>query len=112
MENNLKDISSPKPLIIRGLGKLNKYILVSLFFITWMLFFAEKDIKSLLAKKSKYADLQQSEQHLLKKITESKVELSQLKTDVETIEKYAREKYLMKKNNEDLFILQQDLSTK
>jgi cell division protein DivIC len=112
MENNLKNNSSPKPLIIRGLGKLNKYILVSLFFIAWMLFFAEKDIKSLLTKKSKYADLQQSEQHLLKKIAESKNELSQLKTDVETIEKYAREKYLMKKNNEDLFILQQDLSTK
>jgi len=31
--------------------------------------------------------------------------LGQLKNNAQTIEKYAREKYLMKKDNEDLFIL-------
>jgi cell division protein FtsB len=33
--------------------------------------------------------------------------LGQLKNNAQTIEKYAREKYLMKKDNEDLFILSQ-----
>ena len=72
----------------------------------------KKILKSLFVKRAKYADLQQSEQHLVKKIVESKAELGQLKTDIETIEKYAREKYLMKKDNEDLFVLKEKNSLK
>jgi cell division protein DivIC len=49
--------------------------------------------------------LQKSEQHLTKTILETKQELDQLKTNAQTIEKYARENYLMKKDNEDLFIV-------
>jgi cell division protein DivIC len=114
--SNFVDTEEETTLSKFGAGVLyfikNKYILTSCFFVVWMIFFAEKDIKSLFVKRAKYADLQQSEQHLVKKIVESKAELGQLKTDIETIEKYAREKYLMKKDNEDLFVLKEKHSLK
>jgi cell division protein DivIC len=55
--------------------------------------------------------LQESEKVMDKQITDSKQELSLLKTDPETLEKYAREKYMMKKDNEDLFIITSDSSS-
>jgi len=83
----------------------NKYLLAGVSFLVWMLFFNEKDLFSELKKKDKLKELQKSEKHLSKIIKETKQELGQLKTNAQTIEKYAREKYLMKKDNEDLFII-------
>ena len=83
----------------------NKYLLAGTFFIVWMFFFDPKDIHSDLSRRAKLKDLQKSEQHLAQEITETQEELKQLKTNAKTIEKYAREKYFMKKDNEDLFII-------
>ena len=52
-----------------------------------------------------YSKLQKSEQLLNKKIEETTKDLNLLKTNPQTIEKYARENYMMKKDNEDLFII-------
>jgi len=82
----------------------NKYLLAVSFFLVWMFFFDPKDWRSEIKRQAKYAELQNSEEHLTELIKDTKKELSQLKTNAQTIEKYAREKYLMKKDNEDLFI--------
>ena len=71
----------------------------------WMLFFDPKDLFSDFERSDKLSDLQKSEQHLKKLITESNKELFLLRNNAQSIEKYAREKYLMKKDNEDLFIV-------
>ena len=83
----------------------NKYLLSGVFFMVWMAFFDEKDIATDINKRVKYSELQKSELHLSKLIMESRLELEQLKTNTNTIEKNAREKYMMKKDNEDLFIV-------
>ncbi len=83
----------------------NKYLLAGCFFIVWMFFFDPKDWGVAFDKNAKLNELQKSEEHLSKTIKETKDELDQLKTNAQTIEKYAREKYLMKKDNEDLFIV-------
>ena len=83
----------------------NKYLLAGCFFIVWMIFFDPKDWGLAVDKSLKLKELQKSEEHLTKKIKETREELDQLKTNAQTIEKYAREKYLMKKENEDLFII-------
>lgn len=82
----------------------NKYLIAGLFFAIWMFWFDPKDIRSDIARRDKYKELQRSEKNLTNLITETKLELNQLKTNAQTIEKYAREKYLMKKDNEDLFV--------
>jgi cell division protein FtsB len=83
----------------------NKYLLTGSFFVIWMLFFDPKDILSEFERRDKLNELQNSEQHLKQLITESHTELNLLKNNAQSIEKYAREKYLMKKDNEDLFIV-------
>ena len=42
---------------------------------------------------------------MAKQIAETSKDLDLLKTNPQTIEKYARENYMMKKDNEDLFII-------
>lgn len=82
----------------------NKYIITSGFFLVWMFFFNDKDLISEFRRKVKFKELQKSEHHLSQKIGDTRKELGQLKTNAQTIEKYARENYLMKKDNEDLFV--------
>lgn len=83
----------------------NKYFIASIFFVVWMGFFDPKDWSTISEKKEKLSELQKSETALNRQIAETRVELNQLKNSAETIEKYAREKYLMKKDNEDIFII-------
>ena len=84
----------------------NKYVIAILLFVVWMLFFAPKDWTTITERQEKLEELQKSETVLTDKIKSSRKELTLLKTSAETIEKYAREKYKMKKDNEDLFIIE------
>jgi cell division protein DivIC len=106
--------ASGKP--FQGMRRLsvlkNKYLLTGTFFLVWMLFFNEKDLVSEFKRKEKFKELQESERRLTEVIKQTRQELSQLKTNAQTIEKYAREKYLMKKDNEDLFIFQSNDTNK
>lgn len=83
----------------------NKYLLTGAFFVIWMFFFDPKDILTGVERQSKLNELETSEKHLKQLITESNQELDLLKNNARSIEKYAREKYMMKKDNEDLFIV-------
>ncbi len=70
-----------------------------------MIFFDPRDIYSQLQHTRELKDLTASKSHYQKEITKETVELEQLKTNPAILEKYAREKYLMKRENEDLFIV-------
>lgn len=89
----------------------NKYLLTGIAFAIWMLFFDRNDITLQLKRIHELIKLQESERVMDKQIMNTKQELSLLKTDPETLEKYAREKYMMKKDNEDLFIITSDSSS-
>ena len=109
MEEDIKNAAASKPLFWKkSWGRFsflkNKYLVTGSFFLVWMLFFNEKDLLSEFKRKAKFNELQKSEARMSETIKETKQELSQLKTNAQTIEKYAREKYLMKKDNEDLFV--------
>ncbi len=83
----------------------NKYVVTTIAFLVWMIFFDPKDWGLMLTRAKKYKDLKQSEQHLTQQIVDTRKELSLLNTDAASIEKYAREHFYMKKENEDLFIV-------
>ena len=93
--------------IIKGIFSFvkNKYFIAAAFFIVWMLFFDMKDWSLISSRRDKLNELQKSEMHFNQQIAETRQELGLLKTNAQTIEKYAREKYLMKKDNEELFIV-------
>ena len=73
-----------------------------------MFFFDPKDWGLIHSRKNKLVMLEKNQTDLNTLIHDCKIELGLLKSNAQTIEKYAREKYYMKKENEDLFIVLQE----
>lgn len=84
----------------------NKYFISLTAFIIWMLFFDARDMISQRQRSRELQELQKSKSYFTQEIAKEKKSLEELKTDPTAIEKYAREKYLMKRDNEDLFIIE------
>ena len=76
-----------------------------------MMFFDRNDIPLQIRRISELKNVEQSEKSMSIRISNTKKELDLLKTNPETLERYAREKYLMKKDNEDLYIVTFDSSS-
>ena len=83
----------------------NKYFLSLTAFIIWVLFFDPRDVFTQMEHRRELKDLQVSKAWYQKEIAKESFEAEQLRENPATIEKYAREKYLMKRDNEDLFII-------
>jgi cell division protein DivIC len=84
----------------------NKYLLTAAGFTVWILFFDNRDlITSHFRERGELQKLEQSKKYYEQQIATTKQELDQLRSNPAVLEKYAREKYLMKKDNEDLFLV-------
>ena len=84
----------------------NKYILTAGAFAVWMLFFDNRDvITTHFRHRAELNRLQESKAYYQNEISKTKKELEQLKSDPRVLEKYAREKYRMKKDDEELFVI-------
>jgi cell division protein DivIC len=83
----------------------NKFFIASATFAVWMLFFDERDVFTMRHHRQELRELQQSKKYYTDQINKEKTELEKLKNSPATLEKYAREKYYMKRDNEDLFLL-------
>lgn len=83
----------------------NKYFLAVVVFAVWMLFFDRNDMVSQYGYSSQVNKLQQEKDFYLTEIAAVKKDLSELDSNLNSIEKFAREKYFMKKDNEDVFII-------
>jgi cell division protein DivIC len=87
----------------------NKYFIAVTVFAAIMLFFDKNDVFTQSARNKQFRGLQESKQYYTDRIASERKELEQLKSNPGTVEKYAREKYLMKRDNEDLFIIPEPL---
>jgi len=84
----------------------NPFVLITFFFVVWMLFF---DTNSYINQRelSKTIDqLEKDQKHYRMEIKKDSIALEEL-SNSEGIEKYAREKYFMKKENEEIFIIEE-----
>jgi cell division protein FtsB len=86
----------------------NKFFLVTVAFLVWLIFFDNNNILSRLEARKKLRVLQQQKTYYLQEIEKNKKETIDLQTDTGDIEKFAREKYLMKKDSEEVFIMVED----
>lgn len=85
----------------------NKYVLILLFFIVWMIFF---DTNSYFIHRELNEDiesLEETKEIYRKEIEKDKAFIEKMK-DSDEVEKYAREKYYLKKDNEDIYIIQHE----
>ncbi len=83
----------------------NKYFLVTSCFVVWMLFFDRNDLMSQYEYRSQVNKLEEEKAFYIKETEQTKKDLEELTTNPEQLEKFAREKYLMKKDDEDVYVI-------
>ena len=83
----------------------NKFILVTLILILWLAFFDSNNWIKQVKLKSEIEDLKEQKNYYLDEIKKDSIALFNLTNNQETQEKFAREKYLMKKENEDVIVI-------
>ena len=83
----------------------NKYFLSAVFFVTWLLFFDHNDFFTQLDRKKELNTIIAEKAYYSKLIEENRKFSNDLEFNASALEKYAREKYLMKKDNEDLYLV-------
>jgi cell division protein DivIC len=83
----------------------NKYFLVFVVFIGWILFIDRNNILNQLGLRSDLHKLQKEKQFYLEETTKDSIELQRLMNDSMEAEKLGREKYMMKRDSEDIFLI-------
>jgi cell division protein FtsB len=83
----------------------NKYILSLSFFIIWFSFFDRNDIVSQINLTKELWKLEDEKIYFLNQIKDDKTAMYELQHNPQTLEKFAREKYYMKKDNEEIFVI-------
>ncbi len=83
----------------------NFFFITGILFLFWMMFLDSNDIYTQYKLSKKLQALDNEKEYYLQKIEEVKNEREQLLTNEEMLEKFAREKYLMKKEAEDLYVI-------
>lgn len=69
-----------------------------------MSFFDENSFISTIKNQIKLSELEAEKEHYTKEIAESTADLKLLQNDKALLEKFARERYLMKREDEDIFV--------
>ena len=80
------------------------FILIGLLFVLWMLLFDSNSYLNHNRLSNDINQLQKDKQHYKKEIKKDSIALEELSSP-EGLEKYAREKYHMKKENEEIFLI-------
>lgn len=83
----------------------NKYILTLIIFTVWILLFDSNNLVDRFAQMKTLKQLEKDKEYYMKRIEEDSRKLNELETDKENLEKFAREQYLMKKENEEIFVV-------
>lgn len=83
----------------------NKFIMTGLAFFIWMMFFDNNNFISQYSSRKKLNNLKADKTYYQKEIASNTQGLEELMTNKQTLEKFAREQYLMKKPNEEIFVL-------
>ncbi len=83
----------------------NKYLTATLLFIIWISFFDQTSIIYDVHLTKKEKQLKAQKIYYEKQTQAATEQLKELQTDPANLEKFAREKYFMKKANEDVYVL-------
>ncbi len=107
MKNPLKKITDKHPLL-RFLS--NRYVLVGLFFVIWMLFLDNYSYLDHRLLNNDIKELEDNKSYYQQEIEKDMKNIKTLKNPHQ-IEKFAREKYYMKKDQEDIYIIEYEGDT-
>ena len=83
----------------------NKYFVTAFLFFMWVAFFDENNLVERFQNMREMHKLKEEKEYYQEKIKEDAARLKELKTNKDNLEKFAREQYLMKKDDEDVFVI-------
>jgi len=82
----------------------NKYFIVIIVLISWLLYFDKNDVFTQYELVQKCNKLNAERDYYISEIEKNKMEINELQNNSKSLETFAREKYLMKKDDEDVFV--------
>ena len=85
----------------------NKYMLTLSAFLLWMLLLNDIDLVFVVQTRAELADLRDQVEHLKEETDRARESLIDLNTNQESLEKFAREEYLMRKPLEEIFLIKE-----
>ena len=83
----------------------NKYLIAFLIFLVWVMVFDRNSLIDRVKYMRTLSELKAEKEYYLQKYEEDSRRLNELRTDDANLEKFAREQYLMKRENEDVFVI-------
>ena len=86
----------------------NKYLITVLALLVWLLFFDKNDVFTQYELIQKCRKLEKDKLYYISEIENNRFSLNELRTNKKSLETFSREKYLMKKDNEDVYVFVTD----
>ncbi len=85
---------------------INRYFLVSVGFVVWMLFFDQRDYFQQRERAGELNKVEAAKKYYNDEIENTKKQLNNLQNNPTAIEKYARERYLLKRDGEEVYLFE------
>lgn len=85
----------------------NKYLLSIIALVVWLLYFDKNDVFTQFELIRKCDKLAAEKEYYIREIENNRKEIYELQNNTKSLETFAREKYLMHKDNEDVFVFVQ-----
>ena len=82
----------------------NKYLLTVIALVVWLFYFDKNDVFTQFELIEKCNKLKVERDYYIAEILNNKKEIEDLENNTKSLETFAREKYLMKKDNEEVFV--------
>ncbi|HSV88162.1 MAG TPA: septum formation initiator family protein [Bacteroidales bacterium] len=86
----------------------NKYFIASVIALVWLAFFENNNLIHQIQMRRELMELRREKAYFLEEIARDSIAVHELKHNPEALERLAREKYLMKKENEVIYIIQEE----
>ncbi|MHB8403626.1 MAG: FtsB family cell division protein [Bacteroidia bacterium] len=83
----------------------NKYLLTVVGISAWLTFFDHNDIFTQYELKQQVLKLEKERDYYLREVIANRKATAELTTNKKSLEKFARETYRMKRDNEDVFVI-------
>ena len=90
----------------------NKYYITLIAFVIWILFFDSNNVFEIYKFHKAYHQLQDEKSFYINETAKVNLEKQELFSSEKSLEKFARERYYMKRDNEDIYIFEPDKSEK
>lgn len=81
------------------------YFVAAILFAVWMCFFDENNFINQYRRHAELSSLLEKREYYVEQIAKTDKEYKELTTNPQTQEKFAREHYWMKRDNEDVFVI-------